>query len=344
MMYELEQARRYIATIVVYLAITVGGAPAVMASECPPSAVVEGAPTLIEPIRELLEARGVRRETPPGCPVVRAAVAENDAMLTVEIEDGSGRLSQRTVSSTETAAALIESWARDDLSSPFLEPRVVDEPLPDEGEARAQPTPEKLASAESEQEVSPRGAGTALRVLLDGEATASWDGGTWFGGKAGIGFGLGRIIIGGVFRFSIDTKLTGPGRRYDTHRVAFDGLAFIGIPIKWSRVALIPGVDIGGGGVRRYERVENATTTTDDDILVNETNGGARLSGHLSLDIPLKGGFGLNIDLSFCVSLPAERDVITREGYPLAGEPLGNTRLGFGVRYDYPLGRKRRGT
>ena len=249
MMCELKQARRYIATIVVYLALTVGSTPATMASECPPSAVVEGAPT-----------------------------------------------------------------------------------------------PEKLASSDSEQEVSPRGADTALRVLLDGEATASWDGGTWFGGKAGIGFGLGRIIIGGVFRFSIDTKLTGPGRQYDTHRVAYDGLVFIGIPIKWSRVALIPGVDIGGGGVRRYERIEDRTVAENDDFVINQFDGGARLGGHLSLDIPLKWGFGLNVDLSFCVSLPAERDVITREGYPLAGEPLGNTRLGFGVRYDYPLGRKRRGT
>ncbi len=323
-----EQPRRFLAPLA--FGLGVWGVSSAAGADCAPVAIVEGDPVLRGSIQQLLEASGLESSPGLGCPAVKAVVTKPDGRILVTVEDASGRSSRRSVASVETAAALIESWTRDDLSSPLLAPRRVDVlKEPPEPPPAAEPSP-----------ASRGGYDTALRVLLDGEASASFDGGIWFGGRAGLGFLLGRILVLGVFRFTIDALLTGPGSAYDTHRLGLEGRVFIGVPFELSRVTLIPGIDIGGGGVQRWRRIESNSMAVDD--YTHEGQGGARLAGHLMLDFPLKRGFGLLVDLSFSFSLPSDRYVLQNGGFPVAGEPLGSGQIGFGMRYDYPLGRKRR--
>src|SRR5262245_55115750 len=93
---------------------------------CPPAAAVDGDAELAREIAGVLAQRGVAAAT-PRCPAAVRHVARRGARIAVRVV-APDRDIERDVASPDTAATVIESFARRDLAAPLLQPAVTAKP------------------------------------------------------------------------------------------------------------------------------------------------------------------------------------------------------------------------
>ena len=166
--------------------------------------------------------------------------------------------------------------------------------------------------------------------------------------------------------------LTGDSDVLNTNRMGVDLLVTVDVPLKWGKVALIPGIGIGAGWMRvsrelyvPYDSAEEEEGDGDEDDEEEEEeeqdgenegenhddddddsnyylkniyidNFGMRLNAHLLMGIDMKWGMILVFGISLDVLLLAHTDRFIEQGGEIAGEPRGFVRGVVGLRFGMP--------
>ena len=146
---------------------------AVLASAAPadgaPSVVLDGDSEMVAAVERSLAFRGVRVVAfAEGAGTVHVSVQPDPSGIRLSIHDRNGHLVERQVANAEIAAAVVESWVRDDLARPLLEPHEIatteDAPM-----VTAPPVP------------AHPGASFGTSVAVAGETSLATDGSLWMG-------------------------------------------------------------------------------------------------------------------------------------------------------------------
>ena len=168
------------------------------------------------------------------------------------LRDPQGRTTERLVTSADTAAALVESWARRDIADPLLEPRAPPPPPPP-------PAPEPAPSVVLPVPVAPPPSQWLPVLQLSGE---SWNRSVWLAGAVGACIHVGRLCLGGTARLAqqlqpreraLDDRLWLSYRQTD-----LAALALAELPISLGRPVLLLGLGVGLGALRRSRRDRRA--------------------------------------------------------------------------------------
>jgi hypothetical protein len=85
--------------------------------------VLEGNPALVSEVTDELARRAVAIGAAADDQAIRVNLAPTEDGMLLGLRDPHGRTAERRVSTVETAAALIESWARPAIADPLLAPR-----------------------------------------------------------------------------------------------------------------------------------------------------------------------------------------------------------------------------
>lgn len=290
------------------------------AAPCGPAAELLGPPELVQAVSEGLLARGMRAPA-PGCPATRVRLGRHGRQIVVA-ELGEGAPRERLVADAETAASLIESFTRSDISAPLLGGRtiIVDHP----------PAPAPAAA--------PARASSVV-VAAAVEAAVGFDASLWIGASLRGCGRLGPVCLGVLLRAAGDVAppaLAG----YAVERLAADFLASLSVPLRRRRLLLSPSVGVGGGLLW--------TQITGDILAGSKAGGGFRAELGLGLGVLLARELSLDLALSLAAALPpgggdllATPYVDVRMGRgrddPMTiaapGGPYGLLRLGVGLRW-----------
>jgi hypothetical protein len=275
---------------------------------CAPAAVVDGDAALAEPVARELDARGVARAPSRGCAPVRARVTGQSGALLVEVVDASGRRVERRTASAQSAATVIESWTRTELTDGLLERRSSD---------AAPPAPETVAAT--------RATGSPILGAAF-ESSLGSDASVWNGVRLSGCAALGPICAGVLLRFAADFGWTGDTSRVGGGRMATDMMLTIEAPSRSPRLVIAPGVSGGFGWLRSNNR-----QVGEDDDQVNVDWSGPRAEAHLRLATPLAGGVWLTFIAAASLLPSASTEVVMRGATSLAAEPRGFARLAIGI-------------
>ena len=286
---------------------------------CSPAAALEGEPALTAELGELLRGRGVGAPA-TGCPAVQVWVESHDGVLSVAIRDAGARESRRVVAGLDVAAALVESWARTDISGPLMSP-----PPPDGASLREAPVVAGAALVLQRPGDPPRS--LALRVA--GETTFASDGSLWFGAQVAGCVRLGRTCIGALARFAQDSGLTEAADSVEAARKGAELIIGAELPYHVGRGAVTPGFGLGVGWLRTT--VASAAGGTSD-----VDSGGLRAEANLAIRIPLSRRLSIDVGLGLAVSPLARSSQELANGATLPGEPRGYLRALGGLRYGEP--------
>ena len=163
--------------------------PATAAPPCPPVAVVQGPPEIVQPIVAILHGHGLS-SAPGTCGdrMVNASLAvDADARgYRLRVRDAVGHSSDRRVPDAATAASLIESWALAEDADLWAPPTI----SPDAEIGRELPAapPERPAAA--------------AHIGLGAEMSLSSDDSVWWGGRATACARVGALCVGGRAGFA----------------------------------------------------------------------------------------------------------------------------------------------
>lgn len=241
------------------------------ATGCGPAARVEGEARLASAVSRALSARGVRSAAEPGC--TTSIVYVERAGTSLQVTPPSSELgSPRQVSGVEAAAALIESWARHDLSAPLLQTRTL------------YLRPPSAAKTKLQLRLS-----MAFDVALDTHGTA------WLGAVLRGCIQAGPACPGLVVRVAgAASDAVGPTEERFA-LLSADLLASLGFPISLRRVTLQPVLAAGLGLMRAQLQSPLSGRTVD---------GSFRGEAGLILSVLLGRGLGLDLSLLLGVNLP----------------------------------------
>ncbi len=295
---------------------------AVAAAEpCPPAALVDGDAEAVGPVQAALVARGVEVSVRPGCPASHARVRRQGAHLVVDVEDAYGRLSQRTVADAATAAAVIESWTRADVSAGLLAAPPAPAPQVREDEAPAVlRVPAPVAPARS------IGLGARLVTALTS------DGSLLLGLETSACVQMGPTCVGVLARASVDSQQTGPTERMENSRTGLDVLVGADVPLRAGSLTIVPGAGLGLG----WLRTGGTGVPAGGDDAIDVDGGGPRAEARVALSLPLARGWALDFGVAADVALLAHTSAFNVSGTTLAGEPRGYFWGGIGVRHGGP--------
>jgi hypothetical protein len=264
------------------------------ADDCPPQVSLAGDPALVEQLGTELAGRGIA--TSGSCPARVARIERDGDTLVISISDAA-----RTVSEIKTAAAVIESFVREDVGSPLLAVRMPPRRSYDPTLLAAPPAPQL-----------PRG----WHFFGGLEASLASDHSRWMGMQLGACRMVGVLCAAVRLRGGAVTSDAGPWTA--SQRNAGELLLGFDIPFRISRFLLTPGVALGFGDIE--------TKTADVQSRSNNFRGQV----HVSLSVPITRAFALDISASGTLAQQVDRD----PGYMTTiGEPLGYLRFGLGVRY-----------
>jgi len=298
---------------------------------CPPGVRLVGDEAAAKAVSALLLTAGVQTSGEQHCVTVIAELRrEPDGRLGVRLVDTQGRSTDRLVSDAETAAAVIESWARVDLVAPMLE-------------APAQPVPEvelapkgQAPSRESKPETHAGGVPSGPRK--DFEATA-WlgvslanDDSLWADLSFAACLRVGAACLGAELRGSFDTEVHDDDAEFDTDRGEVGGLLttefVVGIPESRWRVG--PGFAAGAGYVSSDVDID-ASPEMDHAVSRGDVSMRLGVFGHvaaaLARDLHLSGRLG------FEVAPLARTRAEPEDGVLIPGVPRWYLRFAVGVRY-----------
>jgi len=263
---------------------------------CPPAAAVDGDAELARAITGVLAQRGVAAAT-PRCPAAVAHVERRGARIAVRVV-AADRDIERDVASTDTAATVIESFARRDLAAPLLQPSVAAKPAP-----APVPPPGPAARPASSR-------GVQLFAMAESARGADT---SWVGAHVGACITLGPVCAA--------VRIRAAGHIDDaTVRHSHEMLLGVDWPLALGTATLAPGLAFGMGEIR----------TSATGVAGARETGGLRADMHATLSIPI--GRRTAFDLAISGNL-IEGIHVEGASQQLPDEPRGLLRLGAGIRY-----------
>lgn len=287
----------------VVLALVSAGLGVARAAPCRATAVLGGDGELVTQVGEALARRGIATSETANCPSALARLEQRDRAVVVTVTDPDGRRSERTFADVEATAALIESWARQDLNASALlgfAPAAASEPGAVTAMLAAPPPHERLA------------------IAAAFETSVAFAGTTWLGARASACVRVGPLCAGATTRFLAN------GDHHST-----DVLAGVELPIALgARAWLVPGVAAGGG----WFQVPFAT----DPMTTTSTVLSFRGDAHLALAVVLAPHVALVAGVALGLS-PSGPTVLRTGDAPITNdEPTGFFRAGVGVEAGIP--------
>lgn len=276
------------------------------AEPCAPSAIVSGEPVDAGNVARELEARGIASRQVAGCALIRARVTRGEGELVVEIVDQADRRETRRVASAASAATVIESWARTDLTAGLV------------GPPRAAPL------VDPEEDPAPRLVRAPL-VAVAAESSLGSDGSLWAGARVAGCVHVGVLCLGVMLRFAADPGWMGDAHEADGERLATDMLLGLEFSSRSSRFVVAPGVGIGVGWLRTYTHEPDGDTISADF-------GGVRADADVRVGTPLTRGLWLSV-IASASYLPAASTsgLVMHDDALVAAEPRGFLRLSVGL-------------
>lgn len=201
-------------------------------AECPPTAVSSGDPVLVRSLSARLAASGIATASTEGCPVVHVRVEQRGDRVHLVMADAFSRTGQRQVQDVATAAAIVESWTRQEIEEGSL-PDLAPPPSA---------TTDVVAPAAA---VSPRSTPSGIGLAL--ETAAADDGSLWLGGSASACYAVGPVCVGGLVRVARDTRSTGDTADANHRSTEAHALATIDLPRRAGAFTISPGAGLGYG-------------------------------------------------------------------------------------------------
>lgn len=293
------------------------GATRVAHAACPPAVALTGDAEAVRAVREQLDARGIAGET-PSCPVLRAQIERRGAQLVVAVADSPadrgpghmpGPIIERAVGGPATAATVIESWVRTDVTAPLLETRA----LP--------PIDAELAASGGSAPSA-----TGIQLFAAAETSFASDRTVWEGLQLGACVMLGPICAAARVHAG---KVVGRPAGWDRFaRKGGEGYLGIDVPIALGRTRLTPGFAAGYGTMLTHH--------IGDDEKAGLEVSGPRAEAHVALAIPLTAHIA--IDLGTTIELTQATGMEVHGNSPDASiafpdEPRALFRFAVGVRY-----------
>jgi hypothetical protein len=209
------------------------------------------------------------------------------------------------VREVQTAAAVIESFVRDDVGSPLLAIRPV----------AAAPAPVRAALAEPPPRARPR-LPTGWHFFGGLETSFANDGTQWMGMSLGACVMLGPLCAAARLRGGSVVAEHGVWDLAD--RRSGEILVGLDVPFRLGRFLLTPGVAAGTGDV-----------TTKADAPTSRSSY-FRAETHVALSIPLTTSLAVDVYVAGTLAQQVERE----PGYMTTiEEPYGYLRFGLGMRY-----------
>jgi hypothetical protein len=259
---------------------------------CPPSVRLVGDPALVAEVARLLAARGI--STDASCASFEARVEARDGEITISIE--SMQAIERAVREVETAATVIESFARDD-AAPLLAVRSAPRP----------PVAEPPAEAPHRR----RG----LHLFAGLESALGNDESRWLGFHAGGCWMLEVVCLAARIRTSnrTDEQVMEPWRE------SWELIVGIDVPFAIGTWSIEPGIGFGPSGMRTRGATDKEYTN------------GIRGEAHVTVSIPIARLFA--IDVHAAANLLQSVHFDDHGDGTLPPEPWGFARLGVGLRY-----------
>ena len=298
---------------------------------CPPGVRLLGDEAAAKEVSAHLLTAGVQTSGEQHCVTVIAELRrEPDGRLGVRLADTQGRSTDRLVSDAETAAAVIESWARVDLVAPMLEApaqAVADVELAAPGEA---PSAAAKPAAHAE--------GVPARPRQDFGATA-WlgvslanDDSIWTDLSIAACLRVGAACLGAELRGSFDTEAHDDDAKLDTDRGEVGGLlsAEFVLALSESRWRVSPGFAAGAGYVSTEVYADAAP---EIGHAVSRGDVSMRLGVFAHVSAALARGVQLSGRLGFEVAPVARTGADQEDGVLIAGLPRWYLRFALGVRY-----------
>ncbi len=289
-------------------------AAAAAAGPCEPQVNLAGDGATVAAIAALLGARGVIVAAPsvaraPGCAPVEVVVEPEQQQVRVVIDRGPAPPIVRSVDRA-SAATVIESFARTDLTEPLLAPAPPG--------LRSAPVAVAVAVAPLAMVVAPR-ASRGIELVAAGEAWYAPDRSSWLGLTLGACVRLGPVCAAARVRAGSVADV--PASWGTVERRSTELLLGIDVPLALHGLTLVPGFAGGVGQVH---------TRVDGVHMARET-GGLRADVHAALVVPLHGHLAL--DLSVAADLSQVTRLESNTDMALPAEPRGMIRAGLGLRY-----------
>jgi hypothetical protein len=275
------------------------------ASPCAATTTLEGPADLTTAVARGLEAHGVAIGARGTCPdrTVRARLAAGPSRgtLSLHIEDGYGRISDRVLADTATAVSLIESWAIDEESDLLR--------------ARA-PAPVGAPSVAVIAAPAATAAGLPLRLYGGLGSTAGSDRSVWASALLGGCVGVGRACVGGELSGGLDLGLAGDTADPGTTRSGADLLVIGAVPLVRGRWLLMPKAGLGAGWVRTRVLTEDP----DAPVEVGNTFGLRAALGALA-GFSVSRAMAVALDVGVVAAPQARPSPAEQSRSSLPGEP-----------------------
>ncbi|MDX2087786.1 MAG: hypothetical protein SFX73_08050 [Kofleriaceae bacterium] len=288
------------AALAVVMAVT-SAAPA-YAETCALAVALEGDAQLVATLGAELAGRGI--EIRPTCTDHTARVERRGDALAISIIEAAHAPVERVVRGMKTAAAVVESYVRDDVGTPLLEVRT--------------PSPRPPAPAETPSEAPKRSAElTGVHVFGVFESSVANDGTAWGGMHVGACIMVGRLCAGGRLRGS--TVSTEDKFWSQTRRKSGEMMVGLDVPFRLRRFLLTPGAAAGVGDV----------TTGPREMRSRSAN--FRAEAHVAFSVPLSKSFALDLSVVGTLAQQVKREPGYMDDVP--AEPFGFLRFGVGVRW-----------
>jgi len=289
---------------------------------------------MVSALARSLADRKIRVVSPAGMETVQVQVQPDASGIRLSIQDRNGHAVERIVANAEIAAAVVESWVREDLARPLLEPHEI---------ATLERAMVTRARAPARLRTS-----SGASVTIAGVTSLATDGSLW------IGAGLGACVRVGGFCVGLEAQVAGDsatmgniGARYaalscdgsntnaqpqqrQLTRLGAEALVTADLPLRIGAGTFVPGIGLGAGWL--------STSALLGDHSANATTVGLRAETRILLSWPLAWGLAVDLGLWADVLPFAHRNNFNTAGFDLPGEPLGFLRAQLGLRYG-PLDR-----
>ena len=264
---------------------------------------VEGTSPKVDAISNVLAERGV------AC-TATATITDNGDRLAIHIVLPDGSAVDRVADDADTAATVIESFARIDIGNALLATR----PAP---RVAVGPSPEVVRDAAPPKPAPENKRGIQLFGAF--ESSYADDHTSWLGAHVGACVMLGPVC--GAARLRFASVVHGSDAWDDLERRGIELLVGVDIPFAVGGVSVAPGFAAGLGqmhtrGATRQMRAET---------------GGPCADAHLTLSFPLWGHFALD---AFAAADLTQETHIESEMIALPPEPRLLLRIGAGLRYE----------
>jgi len=295
-------------------------------------------------VAQALTERGIRVVPSAGTESVQVHVQPDPAGIRLFIYDRNGHAVERIVANAEVAAAVVESWVRDDLARSLLDPHDVST-TPAEPAKPPLSAPAIAASGPAPADSGPAPVRAARRtsVTVLGQTSLATDGSFWVGAAMGACVRVGPFCVGMDAQFMGDTAATGnvgalyavvadntvctESRRKLT-RMGGEVLATADLPLRVGAGTIGPGIGVGAAWLSTDALLDQHSGST--------TNVGLVAQPRIQFSWPLAWGLAADLVLRGDILPLAHRQHLTSGGFNLPGEPLGFLHAGLGLRYSSP--------